>query len=76
MPATLDALLAKGFKFVTVTELMKMHHEPVVQKKGQPAKAATAKEAANATTAIEDLQKQPQPAHEPAVPSRGAAARP
>ncbi len=76
MPATLDALLAKGFKFVTVTELMRMHHEPVVQKKGQPVKAATAKEAAHATTAIEDLQKQPQPAHESAVPSRGAAARP
>ena len=76
MPATLDALLAKGFKFVTVTELMKMHHEPVVQKKGQPAKAATVNEAANATTAIEDLQKQPQPAHELGVPSRGAAARP
>jgi peptidoglycan/xylan/chitin deacetylase (PgdA/CDA1 family) len=59
MPATLDALRAKGFKFVTVTELMKMHHEPTVQKKGQP---AAAKEAANTVTANEDLKKQPQPA--------------
>jgi len=75
MPATLDALRAKGFKFVTVTELLKMHHEPVAQKKGQPAKPATAKEAATAVTSIEDLQKQPQPAHDPAVPSGGGAVR-
>lgn len=75
MPATLDALRAKGFKFVTVTELIKMHREPVVQKKGQPVKPANAKEAANAVTAIEDLQKQPQPAHDPAVPSGGGAVR-
>ena len=61
MPATLDALLAKGFKFVTVTELMKMHREPVAQKKGPVAKMAPAKEAANAATVIGDVQKQPPP---------------
>lgn len=67
MPATLDALLAKGFKFVTVTELMKMHHEPAVQKKGPAVKSATAKDAARAVTDIGDLKKQPQPAK--AVPA-------
>ena len=72
MPATLDALRAKGFKFVTVTELLKMHHEPVAQKKGPVAKAATAKEAATAVTVVEDLQKQPQPAPAPPAPSDGA----
>jgi len=73
MPATLDALIAKGFKFVTVTELIKMHHEPVVQKKGQTVKSAAAKDAANAVTAIEDLQKKPLPAPGSPVPSGGAA---
>jgi peptidoglycan/xylan/chitin deacetylase (PgdA/CDA1 family) len=73
MPATLDALIAKGFKFVTVTELIKMHHEPVTQKKGQTAKSATAKDAANAVTAIDDLQKKPQPAPGSPAPSGGAA---
>ena len=74
MPATLDALTAKGFKFVTVTELMKMHHEPVVQKKGQPAKPATTKEAASTITAVEDLKKQPQPAQEAPVAAGGGPA--
>jgi peptidoglycan/xylan/chitin deacetylase (PgdA/CDA1 family) len=69
MPATLDALLAKGFKLVTVTELLKMHSEPVVQKKGQTAKTAPAKDAAGAATTLEDLQKKP--AHDaPASPER------
>jgi len=74
MPATLDALKAKGFKFVTVTELLAMHREAAPQKKGEAAKTATAKEAANPATTIEDLQKQPQPAPEsPAVPPGGPA---
>jgi peptidoglycan/xylan/chitin deacetylase (PgdA/CDA1 family) len=60
MPATLDALAAKGFKFVTVGELLKMHSEPVAQKKVQPAKPAAAKDAATATPP-EDLKKQPKP---------------
>lgn len=70
MPATLDALLAKGFKFVTVTDLLQMHHEPVAQKKGQSAKTGTAKEAANAATTIEALQQQPQPAAPGGSPAR------
>ena len=66
MPATLDALLAKGFKFVTVTELLKMHHEPAPKKKGQPAKPATAP--------VADDPKKPQPASEtPPAPGGGAA---
>ena len=74
MPATLDALTAKGFKFVTVTELMKMHHEPVAQKKAPAVKSATAKDAANAVTDIGDLKKQPQPAKAaPAAAGGGAA---
>ena len=70
MPATLDALLAKGFKFVTVTELLQMHHEPVAQKKGPSAKTGTAKEAANAATTNEALQKQPPPAAFGGSPAR------
>jgi peptidoglycan/xylan/chitin deacetylase (PgdA/CDA1 family) len=73
MPATLDALRAKGFKFVTVTELIQMHHEPVVQKKGPVTKTATAKEAATAATATGDGQKPPQPAPASPAPSGGAA---
>ena len=73
MPATLDALLAKGFKFVTVSELMKMHREAPAQPKGKTAKTPTAAAAAAAATTIEDLQKAPQPAS--ATP-KGAAARP
>ena len=74
MPATLDALTAKGFKFVTVTELMKMHREPVVQKKAPAVKSATANDAASAVTDIGDLNRQPQPAKAaPAAASGGAA---
>jgi peptidoglycan/xylan/chitin deacetylase (PgdA/CDA1 family) len=69
MPATLDALLAKGFKFVTVTDLIKMHREPVVQKRGAPVKAASAKDAANAATTIEELKKA-QPATAGGAPAR------
>lgn len=76
MPATLDALRAKGFKFVTVTELMRMHQEPVAQKNGQVTKTATAKDGAPAATVGEDLQKQPQPAHDSAVPAGSGVARP
>ena len=73
MPATLDALRAKGFKFVTVTELIQMHHEPVVQKKGPVTKTATAKDAATAATATGDGQKPPPPAPASPAPSGGAA---
>ncbi len=73
MPATLDALLAKGFKFVTVGELLKMHHEPVAQKKAPAVKSATAKEAANAATDLGDLKKQPQPAKAAPAAASGSA---
>ncbi len=46
MPATLDALLAKGFKFVTMSDLIKMHREPA--KKGQAEKTAEVKPAVTA----------------------------
>jgi peptidoglycan/xylan/chitin deacetylase (PgdA/CDA1 family) len=74
MPATLDALRAKGFKFVTVTELLNMHSESAVKKKAEPAPSATAAEAANPATTLEDLRRHPQPAHDaPAVPPGGPA---
>lgn len=76
MPATLDALRAKGFKFVTVTELLQMHREPVAQKKGEPVKTATVKEASAAPAAGGDLPKPPQPGNGSAVPSGGGTARP
>ncbi len=57
MPATLDALLAKGFKFVTMSDLIKMHREPVAQKKGQTEKAAAATEPATPAAAAETSQK-------------------
>ncbi len=74
MPATLDALLAKGFKFVTVSELLKMHHEPAPGKKGQAGKPATT--TAKTPAAADDLKKQPPPApapEKPAAPGGGAA---
>jgi hypothetical protein len=55
-----------------VTDLLAMHREPAAAKKPEPAKTITSKEAANPATTIEDLQKQPQPAHEPpAAPATG-----
>jgi len=75
MPATLDALRARGFKFVTVTELLNMHSEPVAKKKPEPAKSATVKEAANPATTLEDLQKQPQAAHDSPTLPKGVPVR-
>jgi len=68
MPATLDALLAKGFKFVTVSELLALHHEAPAQAKGKTAKAPA--------TAAADSPNQPQTAHDTPAPSKGAVARP
>ena len=74
MPATLDALRAQGFKFVTVTELLNMHREPVAQPKGRAAKTLTSAEAAGAAEAVEDLKTRPQPVHDtPASPNSGTA---
>jgi peptidoglycan/xylan/chitin deacetylase (PgdA/CDA1 family) len=48
MPATLDALLAKGYKFVTVSELLTMDKPAPPKAKATPnPKAATAKAAAD-----------------------------
>ncbi|CAN5652064.1 hypothetical protein BH09VER1_BH09VER1_52900 [soil metagenome] len=46
MPRTLDALLAKGYKFVTVSELIAMNREvpPAPKKEATPAPAKKAKE--------------------------------
>ena len=76
MPATLDALKAKGFKFVTVTELLNMHREPVAQPKGKPAKTLTAEEAAGAATSVGDLQAKPGPAREKPAGPEGGPGRP
>lgn len=74
MPATLDALRAKGFKFVTVTELLGMHREPAAQPKGKPVKTLTPGEAAGAAETLDDLTTQPQPVHDrPASPKDGTA---
>jgi peptidoglycan-N-acetylglucosamine deacetylase len=56
MPATLDALIAKGFKFVTVSELLKMHSEPAMQPKARPVKSLNATEGAKAATSLDELQ--------------------
>ena len=63
MPATLDALIAKGFKFVTVSQLIAMNHEKAATPKAAPAKTLTTKEASAAATSLEDLKKKPTPAH-------------
>jgi peptidoglycan/xylan/chitin deacetylase (PgdA/CDA1 family) len=41
MPATLDALLRKGYRFVTVSQLIAMKTEAAPQKPAGPAQAAT-----------------------------------
>jgi peptidoglycan/xylan/chitin deacetylase (PgdA/CDA1 family) len=60
MPATLDGLLAKGLKLVTVSELLKMEAErpaPAAQTKPAPAaRTLTPKEGANAATSLGELQ--------------------
>lgn len=59
MPGTLDKLIAKGFKFVTVSDLLKMHKEPAAPVKTAQAKSLSAKEGAKAVTTLEELQKEP-----------------
>jgi peptidoglycan-N-acetylglucosamine deacetylase len=56
MPATLDALLAKGFKFVTVSELLKLHKPGGAKPVPASAKALTVKEGAHAATTLEELK--------------------
>lgn len=63
MPATLDKLLAKGFKFVTVSELIKLNREappkPAAPAKKTATAPLTAKEAATAATSLDELAKTP-----------------
>jgi peptidoglycan/xylan/chitin deacetylase (PgdA/CDA1 family) len=63
MPSVLDKLLAKGFKFVTVSELIKMNHDaPASVAKTPKAKSLTTKEGVTAATSIEELvSNKPQP---------------
>ncbi len=68
MPATLDALIAKGFKFVTVSQLLAMHHEKAEAPKTQPVKTLTIKEASTAVTSLEALSPKPTPAATAAKP--------
>jgi peptidoglycan/xylan/chitin deacetylase (PgdA/CDA1 family) len=60
MPATLDGLLAKGLKLVTVSELLKLEAErPAPAASAKPAAAArtlTPKEGAAAATSLGELQ--------------------
>ena len=57
MPATLDALAAKGFKFVTVSELIAMDHPATPRPKATP--AATTAKADAAKTEKTDAAKVP-----------------
>lgn len=55
MPATLDALLAKGLRLVTVSDLLKMNKEvPPAQKGKTHAPTLTPKQGASAATTIEE----------------------
>jgi len=66
MPATLDALIAKGFKFVTVSELIAMDHPATPKPKGTPkppAKPATAD--ASTTPPATSAPATPAPAAKP-----------
>lgn len=55
MAATLDGLIKKGLRFVTVSELIAMHKEGVAKTK--PAKTLTPEQAVGAATSIEDIAK-------------------
>lgn len=63
MPATLDALIAKGFKFVTVSELLAMDRPAAAKSKPSPATVPSA-----TTTPAPVATEQPPPAT-PASPS-------
>lgn len=56
MEATLDGLAKKGFKFVTVSELIAMH-KPGAPVKTKPAKTLTPADGAAAATSIEEIAK-------------------
>jgi peptidoglycan/xylan/chitin deacetylase (PgdA/CDA1 family) len=63
MPATLDALAAKGFKFVTVSELIAMDHPATPRPKATPAaKADAAKREKTEKTDAAKVPASPSPA--------------
>jgi peptidoglycan-N-acetylglucosamine deacetylase len=58
MPATLDALLAKGLKLITVSDLLKMHKDkPAGSTKAPATRSLTPQEGASAATTLNDLPK-------------------
>ncbi len=71
MPATLDALAAKGFKFVTVSELLAMDR-PAVPKAKPVKPAGTPKGGSPAATPVPAIPATPAPG-EPARPNPGPA---
>jgi peptidoglycan-N-acetylglucosamine deacetylase len=57
MPATLDGLLAKGLKLVTVSELLKMHKESAnTRRAAAVARPLTPAEGASAATTLSEVQ--------------------
>jgi peptidoglycan/xylan/chitin deacetylase (PgdA/CDA1 family) len=67
MPETLDTLLAKGFKFVTVSELIAMDHPATPRPKATPGPKGSKKEStkASATTPAPASAATPAPAAKP-----------
>jgi peptidoglycan/xylan/chitin deacetylase (PgdA/CDA1 family) len=59
MPSTLDKLIAKGFKFATVSELIKMHREPAAPVKAAAARPLSRQEAEEAATSLDEIAKPP-----------------
>jgi len=74
MPETLDALLAKGFKFVTVSELIAMDHPATPRPKGTPAaksgKSAKGDSTKGSAAPSTSLPPPPTPAATPATPAK------
>ncbi len=67
MPATLDALLAKGYKFVTVPELIAMDHP-----KPKPSPTATPAPAPGVKSRIRAVKALGRLAHRAGVPEHSA----
>ena len=67
MPATLDGLLSKGFKFVTVSELLAMDRPPAPKPKGTPKPPAPKVES---TDAAKPSTATPAPAATPAAAAK------
>lgn len=73
MPETLDTLLKKGYKFVTVSELLAMDHPATPKPKATPKPPATPAAAADASTTPTTA---PAPAPAPAAPAPAPAPAP